>query len=139
MHTSAIYCAAWGKLIKRSIFEHLRYPLNQVYEDGFVAHKLYLLARTILFVNQNYYIYRQRSQSIMNQKKSLVHFQSSMANAEEMILDAVLTNKDVSKMKQAYQLCLDNLMTELEERELTDSQLYKRVLEKQAFLSSNPS
>ena len=59
------YITAWGKLYKTSLFEGIRYP-SKKHEDEFITYKLYLKTNRICYVNEELYIYRVRSGSIMN-------------------------------------------------------------------------
>ena len=57
--------SAWGKLYKRELFNHIRFPEGKLYED---ARTMYLIAlevdKYVLLSYKGYY-YRQRSSSIM--------------------------------------------------------------------------
>ncbi len=56
---------AWGKLYKKELFEHIRYPLGKTHEDEFTTHKLLFKASKIVFTTEPLLYYRQRKDSIM--------------------------------------------------------------------------
>ena len=58
------YITAWGKLYKTSLFEGISYP-SKKHEDEFITYRLYLKTNRICYVNEELYIYRIRSGSIM--------------------------------------------------------------------------
>lgn len=66
------YCVtcvvAWNKLYKREIFEHIRYDYGKRNEDEFIIDKIVELCDKICICEDVLYNYRQRRNSIMNQK-----------------------------------------------------------------------
>lgn len=77
------YMTAWGKLYKSSLFEGISYP-SKKHEDEFITYKLYLRTNRICYVNEELYIYRIRSGSIMNTEFNL-NFLDRMDMYEERI------------------------------------------------------
>jgi len=55
-----------GKLIKKELFQDIRFPKGKLYEDMFVNYLLYNKADKIIFFQACLYYYRKRSGSIMN-------------------------------------------------------------------------
>ena len=71
-----IYASACNKLYRRSIFDHLRYPVGKLYEDSFIQLPLYDLCDTIVVDNEHHYhYYVTRDSSIMNTGYSAKRFQ----------------------------------------------------------------
>lgn len=59
----------WNKLYKKEIFETLRFP-NKLYEDGFLAFKIYYLTKKYIFIGKSKYYYIQRINSTMSKQES---------------------------------------------------------------------
>lgn len=62
------YVIACGKLFDIKLFEEIRFPYGKINEDSFTTYKLYNSAEKIIYNSSKLYFYRQRSNSIMNQK-----------------------------------------------------------------------
>ncbi|WEG11498.1 glycosyltransferase family 2 protein [Pullulanibacillus sp. KACC 23026] len=56
-----------NKLYKRELFANLRYP-NKLYEDGFMAYKIYYRAKKYVYVGKGKYNYVRREGSRMDQQ-----------------------------------------------------------------------
>lgn len=82
---------AWGKLYKRHLFSHLRYPCDLLFEDLDTTFKLFLCSKTIFFSNDISYYYRQRPGSIMNASdaekmcKSILFITADFKKNEEIL------------------------------------------------------
>ena len=59
----------WNKLYKKEIFETLRFP-NKLYEDGFLAFKIYYMAKKYVFIGKSKYYYLQRNGSTMSNQEN---------------------------------------------------------------------
>ena len=59
---------AYNKLYKKEIFAGLRYP-NKLYEDGFLAYKIFHRLSKYVFIGVGKYNYVKREDSIMSQQK----------------------------------------------------------------------
>jgi len=55
----------WGKLYKRELFDHIRFPVGRLHEDEFTTYKLIYKAKKIVLTNSKMLYYWQRSDSIM--------------------------------------------------------------------------
>lgn len=58
-----------NKLYKKEIFESLRFP-NKLYEDGFLAFKIYYLVKKYVFIGKSKYYYVQRNESTMSKQEN---------------------------------------------------------------------
>lgn len=56
--------SAWGKLYKAGLFEHLRFDIGKLGEDGYLNQKIYLLAEKIVYIHKGIYSYRIRNNSL---------------------------------------------------------------------------
>ncbi len=59
---------AWGKLYKKDCFIDVRYPVGKLHEDEYVTYKLICSANKVVSINDEFYYYRLRNNSIMNVK-----------------------------------------------------------------------
>ena len=55
---------ACGKLYRRRLFDGVRYPVGQNYEDVATTHKLFYKSNKILYTNEGFYYYRIRKGAI---------------------------------------------------------------------------
>jgi len=62
---------AWNKMYKRDLFDNIKYPVGKIHEDEATTYKLIYKAENIAVTNQKLYYYRQRSESIMQEKYNL--------------------------------------------------------------------
>lgn len=69
--TSIPFTCAWGKLVPRSWYEEVQFPVGKIHEDEYTTYKLYLKSSGVSFVDEPLYYYRIRENSIMTQSKSL--------------------------------------------------------------------
>ncbi|WP_179865628.1 glycosyltransferase family 2 protein [Bacillus sp. AFS017336] len=58
-----------NKLYKKEIFNELRFP-NKLYEDGFLAFKIYYLVKKYVFIGESKYNYVQRNESTMSKQEN---------------------------------------------------------------------
>ncbi len=66
-----IHQEAWGKLYKRALFEHVRFPVGKLYEDYGTTYKVFFLCNKIVRGEKEKYFYRVRTGSIMNSAFSM--------------------------------------------------------------------
>ena len=63
LHT--LLTVVWGRVIRRSVFEGLEFPVGKLHEDEFTAHRILHAARRVVLVDRCLYYYRQHPRSIM--------------------------------------------------------------------------
>lgn len=63
--------AVWNRLFKREIFREIRFPIGRVNDDEVVALHAYAECQKIVFLDEDTYYYRIRSNSITTSKFSL--------------------------------------------------------------------
>ena len=64
----------WNKLYKRDIFAQLRYPVDRLNEDSFVAPAVLEQVTTAFYTQEPFYYYRQRADSIMSRARTLKNY-----------------------------------------------------------------
>jgi len=67
-HYSFIMAASWAKLIKKELYEELKYPVDKIFEDIYMSHHLINKCKKIAYVNQVMYYYYQWPESILGKK-----------------------------------------------------------------------
>ncbi len=70
---------ACNKLYKKNIFNNIRYPIGESNEDDAILHLILDKTKKISYIDNTYYYYYQRNESIMHKKnpkakKSVEHF-----------------------------------------------------------------
>ena len=70
-HSALRYAAPWAKLVKRQIYQDIRYPVGRIFEDIYTTHKLIFRCDKIAVLDSTLFYYFQRSDSIMNATFSL--------------------------------------------------------------------
>ena len=66
-HERVTYVTPWGKLIKTSLLDGIRFPEGVIFEDEYVAHKVLYRSKKTAFVDLPLYCYFQRKDSVMGQ------------------------------------------------------------------------
>lgn len=75
---------AWNKLYKKSLFDGLRYPIEKLYEDNWMIHKLIYKAKSVVFIDKELYYYRRTDNSIMHCAFSLKRFDNYFAQVDRI-------------------------------------------------------
>ncbi|MGT2799035.1 SP_1767 family glycosyltransferase [Streptococcus marmotae] len=114
----------WGKLYKRQLFEHFIYPGNH----DLVSHKLYLQSQSIVFVNKDYYVYREIPQS------EQIDVPALLAIWNEKLADLVLASCDLTITLQHFRWLLGIWKKELEEKGQETGATYQLLEQKLDFL-----
>lgn len=73
-----------NKLYRRKLFDSVRYPVGQIHEDEAVIHEIIGGARTVAWVDEAHYYYRQAPDSIMNAKFSLKRLDEMKAKEQRI-------------------------------------------------------
>jgi glycosyltransferase involved in cell wall biosynthesis len=60
---------AWNKLYSKKMFDDIRYPEGEKYEDSLTTYKILALARKVKYIPKSLYVYVVRCGSIMNTAK----------------------------------------------------------------------
>lgn len=61
----AYFIVPWNKLYKRNIFNNLKYPLGLIYEDEYIAHRVFHKVDKVVCIPEYLYYYLQRKTSIL--------------------------------------------------------------------------
>lgn len=67
-HYAFIMAASWAKLIKKELYDNLKYPENKLFEDIYMSHHLINNCNKIAYTNKVMYYYFQWNDSILGKK-----------------------------------------------------------------------
>lgn len=76
---------AWGKLYKREVFDGIEYPVGKLHEDQYVTYKILYPLKKVIILEDKYYYYRKRNDSITAQKNIERRLKDTLAAYEEEI------------------------------------------------------
>ena len=123
-----------GKLFKKHLFDHVKFPLNKLAEDVFVMYKLFLQCEKIIFVKKSLYMYRRHHSSTMGSKFSeLQLIYNPEARLERLALLSAL-GYDVKKHTHSYRYNLNLSLHEAFENGLQNTETARRLQENLYFL-----
>lgn len=106
-----IFVVPWGKLYRKTLFTHVRYPGHRaMVDDEFTTWKLYLLAHKVAFGNYNDYVYRKNSNSITAQQNNDLIYRQSLA-LKERIAVMNTAGMDTNYLRSHYEKLLRELTT----------------------------
>jgi len=66
LYQKNIDTSLWGKLIKKDLFNNIKFPYGEIYEDFAVFYKVLLKIEKIVYSNVKKYFYMQREKSILS-------------------------------------------------------------------------
>lgn len=96
LYTELYYISACGKLYKKSLFDGIKFPNNQLFEDVNTIYKLINKAKKVCCTDNEYYIYYVRKNSITT--KEFNEKQLDLIKAtDEMVEDIVNIYPDLEK------------------------------------------
>lgn len=58
----------WDKVYKKELFENTFFPVGKYYEDVYIMHRVFMKAKSVLFIDAPLYYYLQRNTSIVGQR-----------------------------------------------------------------------
>lgn len=115
------------KLCKKELFDEISFTHGRRFDDEASTHRLYLRSKRTIFVNDNLYIYRTRSGSIMQTKFDISWAKDLVEVFSKKISDLVLAGLDVSVMRIRFVNLLKDYKQTLEYHQLTDTEEYKDI------------
>ena len=75
---------AWNKIYRRHLFDAVRYPVGKIHEDEAVIHEIIGGAKTVAWVEEVHYYYRQTPGSITNSNFSLKRLDETYAKEQRI-------------------------------------------------------
>lgn len=109
-----VYNTAWGKLYRKRLFQHVRYPFGRTGEDDYTTYKLYLQSSGIAYINESHYYYTRRNDSITGKSQifhgKLEHLSQGIDVIETKIALLVSLGYDVVEQKKIYKRRLEEMI-----------------------------
>lgn len=126
--------SAWGKLYKAGLFDHLRFDIGKLGEDGYLNQKIYLLAEKIVYIHKGIYSYRIRNNSLSRTWTEKWMHALVDAMSERITLLANL-GYPLEKHLAVYHQMLDWVLYNGPINGLSDTQSYKEFEMKKRLLN----
>lgn len=110
-HETAIdigWPAVWNKMYHKSLFDGIRYPEGQLYEELLTTHKLVYTSRRIVYLQENLYYYRTRRNGGITQsvKNDAAWLKASEKQAKELMELGYASDKaQVNLWRTALKCC----------------------------------
>ena len=124
---SSAFIVKVEKLYKKDLFEDVSFTHGRRFDDEASTHRLFLRSKKTVFINDNLYIYRRRSGSIMRSEFDLSWVRDLVEVFSKKISDLVLAGVDVSVMRIRFVNLLKDYKQTLEYHQLTDTEEYKDI------------
>lgn len=120
---------AWGKLIRKHLFERIRFPVGQINEDLCTTYKYFFTQPYIAVIESRLYYYFQRDNSIMHSKWSPCKLDA--IDAQESALAFFKENhysKAEKRQLESFMVCLAAQWWQI--RDISNGVEHKKVLTK---------
>lgn len=99
---------AWNKLYRKELFRALRYPVGRLHEDEAVIHEIIGSARSVAWLEEALYYYREAPNSITTAKFNLRRLDETLAKEDRIAYFETRGMRDLAdRTRVAY---LSNLM-----------------------------
>ena len=121
------FIVAVVKLYKKDLFEDVLFTHGRRFDDEASTHRLFLKSKKTVFINDNLYIYRRRSGSIMQTKFDISWAKDLVEVFSKKISDLVLAGLDVSVMRIRFVNLLKDYKKALEEYQMIDTEEYRDI------------
>ena len=100
---NALFISPVNKLYKKTIFDSIRYEINRIHEDDFIAHRLLYKAKKIIYIDKALYFYTiSNDDSIMRSSYSKKRLDSVYALNDRVKFFKEKKEKDLFYLSQRY-------------------------------------
>lgn len=127
------YCFAspWGQIIKKELFNYVKFPEGRLAEDSITMYKLYLLSKKIVYVNAPLYCYRVREDSLSQNSWNDIQLSLDLIETiEEKIAIFATLNYDLTNHVEHYKYLLNFVSHNARVSGLENTEGYRRIKEK---------
>lgn len=131
--------SAWGKMYKKQLFNGFSFVSREWYEDLRLVPKLYLLSKSITYIEDTLFYYVQRAGSIMN--NSNVKRNSEIITAFEDVISFYNENNSYEKFKAEFEyMILEHVVLAAVTRVAVNKKAEKKAVlqELQDFIAKFP-
>jgi len=102
--TDRLPITAWGKLYKKELFDKLRFPVGKIHEDEFLIPIVIYKAKKIIWIKDSIYGYRERKDSIMHRRFSLIRYDAIEAFESCEVFFNSINEKQIADVIQKWEL-----------------------------------
>lgn len=126
------------KLFPRSFFSDIKFPVGKLHEDVYTTYKLFMKAKQIAFIPQEYYQYIHHENSIVNQKFDdrklvLITFTDQMCNDIDKAYPDLLNITNERRMRARF-----SILRQIPLNHRETKTIIKYLKEHQNFITKNP-
>lgn len=89
------YILPWNKLYKKTLFNKIRFPQGLIYEDEYIAHKVFFIAKNVMCLSECYYYYLQRKASILGGSSNIKKADKLLAKLDRIKFYKKLALRDL--------------------------------------------
>ncbi len=118
LYARELFNSAWGKLYRRALFDQIRYPVGQIYEDLATTYRLVEKANRVVSLGACSYAYVQREGSIVRSAITQRHMAAFDALAEQQAFFPPSDTLSRAISCHYIDLCLDFLRSTRCDREV---------------------
>lgn len=98
---------AWGKLVRKSLYKDIRFPVGKIHEDEFTTYKILFMNEQVAYVKEPLYKYFFAENSIMNSGWSIKRLDALEAFEEQIIF--FKANKQQKALMSSEELYLKDM------------------------------
>jgi len=133
VYTYGLYSVVWNKLVKKSVYDGIRFPKGRLFEDSSIMRPLAQKCRTIKVINESLYFYRRHQECITMKKREYNDNLRYIEQFCEWIQDDIkVYAKEKNERLQAYaskHLC-NAIVTYGKQLNRDDAKRFKRIYRK---------
>lgn len=109
-----------NKIIRKSLYTGIEYPIGKLYEDMFTNYKIIARANTIVTTNQKFYIYCHRGSSIGGAKftERTMDLDKAVSEVHDYGLNICKKHKDLNIGYLAWRIVVVNTMIRSDHKDL---------------------
>ncbi len=122
-----VFIAVWNKLVRRELYENVRFKKGKMIDDEFVIHHLLSQCGKVACIKENLYYYRKRTGSIMSSEFSIGHLDVVEARIERALFFKSLGQQHFAEKSVTY--ALSELLDAKEKIDFSQSGNKKRFSE----------
>jgi glycosyltransferase involved in cell wall biosynthesis len=121
---------AWGKLYRKRLWEHLRFPEGRYHEDEYVAHYLLGSARQVVYTDEKLYDYLMRTSSITGKRYDLYRLDAGEALQDRIRYFKEKGYKDLTvRAEEVYLWWLMDNYCKVRHYKKSEKEVQKKLLE----------
>ena len=128
-------CYAWNKLYKKELFEKIRYPEGEFFEDIKTTFKIFKNAKIICYLHSDLYFYRTRQDSITNRVYSVKNI--DLINAIDYVKENAVKTLDKEQCSRLMAGYATYYMSFIKKAFFSDKEQKENVVALRRFIIKN--